>query len=786
MALRIDFTPQDVLEVKAQRVYWKPTWQEAWVQIENLWCSEAVWTCAPTIPSATVHWRYGIALDPGTAQWLARARQEQKFRWFVKIEIDPHTKTDPAETPLRWFGTLEIDADAVGGILTRTLSGDNQATPRRDGEQLFTCYGLEALLDLSWIYSSAVRDPAGGIYTVKRGLTFNERPEPPTGSGSLMTGNCHLDAGSDDFAVFHHGKTGGVDWTTFLAVQYLLRQHVPREADGTRKLEFVCFDADQQLPTWDRPTLPTHGKTLRQLLNALIPSQRLLSWHLVPQENSSPADDDSLVGEPIELVPFTFASDDIDLSGAITGNPPWLGSATIKANPSQVELHYQQDRCTQARLLRSAGEQWDRVRVIGARRTSTATFSHADLTLERGWTIDLSVEYDDGASGATDYPHEQNVELRQWRNQEARNQEKFRSVYARFVIPDGTDGTFTFDYLVGDGVSGVPDQPLTPDKEIGGSVTAADVNPVKLAPEDLRFLPYLLLKTGYDYSGTHVAQGTLVETAEGVEHERMRPLVIFPRTIETSDGQPPPESSSEDKPYRLAEKAGLAATSETAALEMRDTWSARVSVSHEDGALWLNVTNDDQHVIAKTDFIPFDIDYPAAADWRDMLATLSVAWSDHVEVVYPDNLNPGDTGGDHVREWILDVGEAFRLDWLCPKTVVGLEPTTGKPLRADEGGFLQDDRPRMQALARVAHAWYSAVHRLLQLTTTRISTALAVGDFVTKAGDLQNDLADDVQSVITSMRFASPKVEAEGANDPPPPQLIYVTDFGQFDPLSFL
>lgn len=734
MATTLRFISSTLQDVKAQRTYWKERWADPWTLMSpKLWCNAAQWTAAPSLPVAELHWRYGIALEPGQAQFAARFKESNRLRMYVKVEYDTFLLNEQTD-PLRWYGSVEIELDDFHGAVMRAVGGDTIAFA--SGKNFFTCYGLESLLDTALVTSSVVSLAGGGVTRVKRALDFN--------AGGLP--NMSPAPGPDGTYVFHHQHDGAIFWSTWAAANYLLKYHTPKDFGGQAMLtwELGGLQLDALTP-YDKLDLAAQGKSVRELLNVLLPRQRLAGWTLLPEEAA---------GGKLLVTPFTLTASEIPLE--IAELPLWK----IPANPRQFRLAAEKDRGKEFAIKRSTADACDQVIVQGARRTSTATFSFYDGTLAAGWTAALETEFEAGASGAADYPAATEVDARSYRNELARGADKFLPVFQRFVLPP------TFQYLVGDGLSGTTPSPLTPQDADPGL-------PTPLAAEDLRFTVELALQQGFDYENLPATE------LEAAPHRQAKPLVLYPRSDSTV---PAPR-------YRQIDILGTTAEMPDS-MDAGDVWAARIRVNEDDGSLWVDLEGEHPEDFATADFARLDTDEDPAllgsADFRQMLCTLTVAWSEFATGTYPEAAAPG---RDIVRTCYLDAGEAYRCDYLCPQTIVALRPATGELIRCVDGGFVRDDREQLQAIAKAAYSWYSQTRRAVTFKTSLLNSALLVGYFVTAIGDetVAGDVhTEDINAAVTSLAISSPSAEGEENVQPAVPVLTYETAYGELDVLKFL
>lgn len=741
MATTVRITSPTHVPFFKQTVYLRARWYDQWEEAD-LWCESAEWTVSPTIPTAELRFRYGQMLLPGTAEFTTRFRIDRP-RYYVKVVFrddqnalyysGPGNLSDYTAWDRIWYGIIELEVEDIQG--PRLVNENGQTFYRTTGINKFVAYGLESLLDSSHIITS--RGGAGaGI--VNRAITFNHNI-----SKGLKEGNKLPGGGPDGTPVFHDEKTGGSEWSTLDICKYMLKYHTPRKSPDAVDLPFVLSPAaDGVLPDFDRPEVPAEGKTTRDVLNSLIARQRLLGWYAKVDEDEN----------TVKIHPFSYTGQNI----ALGSQSPF---AYYTANPNQKIIATERDRTCALIVKRSTADQYDRIVVRGARRTSTGSLSFTEGTLDIGWPNALETAYEAGASGAGDYPPAGDIEERYYRNMQARKAPKFKSVYSRFIIPENFGG------YVGDG-EGIANHVFMPSDQ-------DEDTPANMAPEDLAFRKTMPLLDGYDYSGIIVFGGNRVSDGP---HEELPPLVLFQRY----------DWEADNRVYRPAE--GLAITSELAdaGINEDELWSARVGVT-DDGALKIEVDGE-QHWIAKADFTRLaDLDPDPFADFRDMIVTASVEWSQYAEAAYPEEI-PFQI--DAPRELLILAGETFRCDYIAPETVVAINPEDGTLERCD-GGFVQDDRAQLGTIARQSYEWYSLTRKAITLETKIVDDRLQLGDFIVSLGDpdLTGDTqTEDINSVITSIRLTMQLLEspAESGGVPPPPVIRYETGYGELDPLAFV
>lgn len=734
MADVVRWNAYELATAVSHQVFLKGSWFDPWAEVEHLHCTRATWACAPGVGTAELVWRYGQGMRPGENVPGVVYRQTPKQKFYVKIVIDENTVPGHPLDDLVWYGILHVDVDQLAGTrLAQGPAGVIEAIA--SGQQRFTCYGLEQLLDLHHVTTSQwIKSATLETFTLDEGLTFNERG---IANRSLLP----VDGG---FYNFHDDLTTGQHWSTFDAVRYLLKYNTPRDWAGDVRIPFALSDLADALPTWDRPVLPTHGRSTRSLLNQLMPRQRLLSYYVTLAEGGGLGG-----GDEIWIRPFTFAAADVAVD---------FGGEVLKANPSQKILAFERDPTVTATVKRSSLDAIERIVITGAKRRNCFTIAKADDTFAEKFSSTIAGEYDAGASTAGDYPGAAEIEDRQRRDADARKSDRLATAYRRFGIVSDWDG------LVGDGTGTVdPKIPAAP----------RDDNPglsYPLYPPQLKLLDTLPILERHDYDEDKIPDAI---TLEGDSPFAEIPPIVLVNLPEDTDK------------YQYVEKVGAAAQLEdTADEDSNRRWSASVKVIPDSLDFEIRVSGQPQHIIAKNHFTPLtDDEEEGTYDYDDFLITLAIECGRRCLASYPEILPLTDA----IRTLYLDAGDGYKLDYVAPGTVVGLDPTTQEPLRSDNGGFVRDDRPALARAARLAYAWYSQTRKSLTLSSLRISKGIWLGDLILSTGDPALPVPGDVHveqinSCVTDITVEIPL--AQGL-EPGLPSIQWTTAFGELDPLHF-
>lgn len=712
----------------APKVYTREKWSYPWVLSPYLRCNRAQWMLAPGTGSAELSWRYGM-FKPAEAAAKDLFLPDDGRRRYVKIVFENTAHTIGGTlSNLTWYGIVNGVGSRAGGVQL------GAAGYYETGIQTIQCVGLEKILDDTPIRTSAW-ELQGSRYYVDRGLTFNAARADGTPGGNCApfprwVDNLPLFSGTPiDDDLF---------WTTPAMLQYLVAYHGPRDASGfplplTLDISNVFFEL--MANGNNRPEVHTNGRTLRHLINQLLPHQRFASWKLDVDETSN-----AMIVRGVSLTGDTIVLPTGDM---------------IIANARRWALDIDQSRSDGNLLVLSHAEAVDRCIVRGALGTSTFTISYADSSLAAGYSDAEKTDYDTGATGTAPFiAADPDWDAMNKLHDERRARDDVKMVYARFILP-------LFWNLIaknGEGAgAGSNIFPLT-----------SETFGFKPYNRELFIEPYTALREGYGYTALFNGAGNSVAPVKltaGPFNNRP-PLVLFKIPASGLDAS----DLAANPRWTYGDKIGLESVYESTPDDPAYTWSVHVTVPKKDRGIVLRVTGDKQHIIAGTDYTPKDEDgLYTPWDWKQMVATVTVKWDYFCEGTWPPKAAL--PAQDYIREVILDAGDEYRLDWLVPQTVIGLQ-SDGKLDRAASGGWIQDDRKRLEDRARLAFAWYGIERRCIEVATSKINGSIKLGDYIYTAGAQIPHL---VNTVVTAMQIdCGPGTES---SKPALPILKYTTDW---------
>lgn len=671
----------------------------------QVYCNSLTLRAAPEIDSADLVYDVAYQIPIGKGRFEQTALGPSDFLGqAVRIEIDDTSTTvDADKKPVIWFGIITGATTHGAGI----------------GQILLTALGVLHLADKDPIHSAFSLDyPGTAAIETGLGRPFNTDAKDVWGpignrAAAKLAGADHL--------LFSFEDRGRSVWTAQEAVIYLLSRHAPLDSTGTAQPAWVLdTDTAADKPAdWYDLHLQTDGQSLKQLLDALIPRKRAMSYW---------ASYDS-AQQKIVVRMFTFVATDLTV-GTTGGGSPRI----IPANDDQYTVDPSTNFWFTADFTvnESVEAQYDLVTAFGEQCTSTCTltFATADKQFIKDWSA-----ADETAYKTAKGPSSEDINA----NTQYRCEDKMDRVYCRFRLSDEFNGRTTFE-----GFEYFIDPPYDTDGNpvpLYDAGTNATGQPMRV--RGLFILPRLPFSDRLDYSGNNL-EGLALQTAiaaavaagEG-DGERNPPFFLLPLT---AGG------------YVHLDKASVATATSTS--DDKRKWSAHVHRCEHEPSIELRVPNKRQTLIARADFTspggPYDMLWdPVAnngADWHTFKATVCLEMERRLKIT--QTINAGITDRP-TRPLELTVAGA-RLDYVCPHTIVDLDKTT--PKRTDTGGYVRDDRPRVRSLVKATAEWYGRVKRAVEFTYKQPRKLLQIGSLITEVGG--NILTQDINTPVTTITYS--------------------------------
>lgn len=707
-----------------QHVYVKTNWADAWVEVDDLFCTNLTFASAPGIGTAQFYFRFGKYLKSGDTNWQTVDYLNFNPRTYVKVTVEPRQDI-PDVDGFTWYGIW-------------------RRARLRDSQQFFTADGIEKLLDVP-MYDSPYVSVGGDLRWAGRGLQFNAGGKPNK-STVLKTVN------TIQTYVFDEDTENAEYWNTKDAATLILALSSPQEANGDSIIDFVPNFFD--LPSFDRVNVVTHGVTYWRLLNSLIPQHKLTGFAI---------DVDTGTDVPTARA-FTFNSVAIDFKDDV-GNP--IG--TLDANPDQHTIDIAEDQSAQASLSIEASSIADRVTVTCDNgRQIVFTVSNPDGSLLPRWTLGEQTDYKDVLSSIPGYAG-LDIDQQERRKSDARSVDKFSHVFSMFGPPDAWD------------------QQIKDGEGVGADVSLAveDDDPNTqffIYQPDLIFQPRLPLLTSHDYSDA------IIGDAEASDHEghrgtplgdgpyEERPLFVAFKVYE-KDPAVPGDADRWQFGDALGRVADVEAIPEKDGEEPADRrYSVDARPIRDEAAIELRVHGHEQHAIAHDEMFGHADYIKGSLGWQRSVVTLAVIDPRPIVVVWPepDELGEFETLGEFVGEIFVEVQD-YKLIDVRPNTVVDVDPYTLQLVRSD-GGLLQDDRPIMRVIAQRLYDWHKTPRYALQFSTGYIDGRIKIGHLITEYTSIHG--TSSVDSVVTEISI---DFERSRNADVGIAKVTYSTDFGQMD-----
>jgi hypothetical protein len=730
MSTPIVTTTDTIRSAAAHRVYVSEFWTGGtWVEVPHLYCRTYTKSGNPTIPTATLEWRYGIGMRPGEQSYAVVPKKSLE-NWLVKIEIDqPNDANGNPTDPDRWYGIIPEEGDNPEGAFPA-----GGATRIPSGRQAFMAYGLEWLLEREIITTAWYTDGLTQFTELRvgHGLCFNREYKRAAAGGidhkkhRQEVGNCSTGVGPNGVPIFLDDPSGGVVWTPLDIVEYLLAYHSPHTIFGDVVLPIKLDDASRALfPIWGIPILETHGRSVKQVLDELLDRRKLVGYTLDVTEET--------MGVPGRVTLRAFSYTDV---------PIFLSDIhSIEANPDLKSLDFDAALDIEVcHVKTSAAQVVDQVIAEGARIVVCGTVSALDLNLVGNWTAAQKTEYNAGASGAADWAALSRNEKEQ-RNNDYRKTDRLYRVYAYFGVPT------TWNRMVRDGEEGPTETSLFPydllnadAAEYGQAELDPGVDSAWYAP-DVPFLPTLPLKADHDYTGTKIADDSVADATPAGQAWEYRPIYVLMKF---------PETGMNNR-YGEIDKLAINANVELLSAGAGREFSCSVKTQEQWPGIILRVSGHPQHTLAKTDFVPPDATLEEMPDWDwqdNLLVTFAMETQRHVEAGYPPRIEAAADAGDKpARVLRIDASQKYALHYVAPNTVVDL--IDGALQRTTSGGFIRDDRDMLKEIARVAYEWYGETRRALTLVYRQATALCRVGDLITQIGAAET--LEAIRTIITEI-----------------------------------
>jgi hypothetical protein len=625
------------------------------------------------------------------------AHGSAEFRWVYGEQLRPAIGSRPADS------TYEVvDRSGLLGKYVKVLTSNGlgwmgivvdvtdtrRGAGQEDTESPVISQGVEVLAAFALTYLWDLNPIRESVVDENRiGEVFAFNGGANVGRGPRSENNCSLTLASPEFTA----DADVVAWTAKKVLQYVLNHFSPLDADGSALIAWQfeqLEDAGFSDLDYEIPQMDPAGMTPWQLMNKVIDRRRGLGLRHRLVFDDEQGDDGE---EVLHLSVFSTLAEPVALEDA--------EETILRGNSDVVQLDISAAvNVLSLQLTKSAVQQADRVRVIGERRGSVRTLDAGD-ELVPDWEESKVTEYNTARSANSNYD-DLTEDEKSRANARFRAADEFRKVFAQWRLDAYTLDTF-------------------PQLDADGEVLEVGDHPQWLGA--LRFEKSLPMLADVDYSGE------IEPAADADPQEFIPPLVWFN--------------------HELAER--MDADADTT--EDGRKWSVQVRVVETAPALRLEVVGGQQHFIASDLYAENGTyeaieaaDHAVASDsWR---ATVYMLQQDRVEASEPAE----PVSGDVERVVEIQVPGAY-LDYLVPGTTVGVTHGTdgSTEYQTATGGWLRDDRERLQNIAKLAWSYYSVPQQSLRFAFRAVSAVATVGQMITDLVELGQ--SEEINSVVTGM-----------------------------------
>lgn len=679
----------DTFRSKGQYTVWaRASWADAWeLQDDNLLPVELV-RSANAISELTLRWHYGSVQHKGDQTVSLVDPIALAYKW-VKVVIVPYN-ADATNKNIVFTGIVTSE---------QRMHLGTDANGQLCGDQMFKVSGPEYVLARSQIVRSWVYDAnfygAGipGTFIVQRAINFNGFATDRTGRRFLQ--------GNKQFAQSYFAKElkNGQKWTAKEIVNYILSRVIYNTVDdalsvidSTNGPQFF-IDIDGALD-YTPGEIKTQGQTFFDVLNQLFNRKRGLTWFVEPM--------------PSPELGFWIKVESLSDTTLFVAE---FGMSFVE-NRNQIAIDVQHGRDIETFVqVTDYSQKYDKIKVVGGKQGAVFTLSYGEFLQD--WKFSDEQRYNAAYTSDPAYLTEDRAENKT-RNDQFRMEPQNRIVFTRFYISQFWDGT---DYF---GQNVFPDF-NAPTEAFLKSLNAFDAKrPVW--HQSMRFLPYLALKEGFDYT-------TLGSQPVDNNPPLTQPNYLKPRVFgKVLDGK-----------GNLI-WTDLVSTRMTAALhELRGDGGSELTVDFRphDHQLGFSVLPHGPSHLLQTQYTYYDDDSTdvgmshrprGETNYRDMFVTVYAQCDD--EIFYE---RTRDDFFDDVRStMVIRAGDMYRVDILLGFTVIGISGAGGtSPIRQlSKFKYLRDDRTDMMRLAGHASVWYANERRALNVQWNRIRGDVQLGAMV--------------------------------------------------------
>ncbi len=776
-------------------IYTKQRWADNWAIDDKLDLLSVSWNAAPNIPTATIRYRYGRAVEQGALIETTRTKKTW-LGHYVKIVV---TCSDGTRI---WHGFVDDLADEQGGIVARLVPGQQVGDPptivnEATGVQTLSCVGMIAALDrapiertyqkvgANFAFVSAFatetvragwaapqfnvsdtkaddsRNRFGGIQIVKS-RTAAKESVPTFGLGNQQSRQVYQHSFAGLYGIAQAQALNA--WQLGDVLENLVAYNPPRVGvatefspladvqlgDELKTLYFPVwiFDHDilnppntsTQFADWFLPRLDCDGLTLKGALDRLLAPQSGHGYWVWVDESVTP--------HRVMVEPFTT------ITTAATIQDETGANQTFPANTRIVNLQTATDSATAVSVQTNGAQQYTALVVEGAPKLVVFTIDTTNQ-LEPAWPTALEDAYNAEIASLNPAIMRQLQRMR-----DLRESPRFQPIGRHWRIKH------TYDWKDSNPADDVFEY-QQPNRPLG---TSTRYLPTALR---LRFLSDLPFREGVDYSAASTSD---VKTAHEAARTPWRRCEVYAKTHE-SDGTLTGKwncwstKAVRDVLYDPNDPTyGLEARELTnqmaVGLEIEVTGGYQGALAAGGGRVAPHVPRID----------PAELRVTVAAQ-SDQLA--QVIERNPATFTAPAGATPGTVNIDADRIKTIRLGDRFQNVVVMKDTIVGVNEAG--PVTVPARFVLRDDTPLATQFAKFAAQYYFQPRSIVRVVSRRATAKLWPGQMIgtVNAGTLHAATCNaQVSEVSLTMGV--------GLNgNYVAPTFTVQTSFGELDPLQF-
>lgn len=671
-------------------VYTKTTWAGAWTEQPLMQALTVAVQAAPGHSSATLLWKYGSTMQPPIGDRAADR------------DYTPIPRGDFLGNYVRieflgqvWWGVFQDVEETEHGLIDGT-------TP--SGVQLYTAFGLTWFLDNGKPITQSKVKYVGGTFTIDRAIPFNGGTDGSRRKNSVAwknydsTTKCFTDRGV---------SATPAAWTAAAAIGYILDNFFPRNAAGDELVPFVLADDADSFLNYELPLVDYDGLTPWQLITRLVDHRRglLLLTKVVDDE--------------VQLVVRSQNATAITLPSG----------GTIPANPDLMAYNFDNAvNIKSAKVSATMVRKYDQVICLGERAGSVFTVGPG-VNFEADWTSAQATTYNAGASALAGYSSLSTSD-KAAANADRRAADDLDRVFSWWRA------NLSWDGRAWNMPSGSPAPFAFPSIDSDGTVTTTTGANVQRG--GLRVADFIPLRAGVDYTAAAITPDT--DGSDDADADYLPPILLLKAPAIRSGGSDAGWVHGE----RLNAGADLNST------KRPYNFSVDLQTREDSFGLKFRTQGAPQHFICRDLFTAPDssdsVSVSESLTSTSWLATVYVQQDQYCRAQYPKQADL--PALDLIRPLVLRFENAF-LDYVVPGSVLAVK--AGELKTTSAGGFVRDDRKRLEDIARLAYAWHGQTRRILSLQFRGLTSGFEVGHLITTISRGRN--VRTINTAITSVQY---------------------------------